>query len=613
MHVEEGFLDGLNVEFAPGLNVVIGARGTGKTSLIELLRFCLGSAAYTAEVNRIARAQALAVLESGVVTLELDVDGQVVEIVRSASDRSPRGFHGTATFAPPIVLSQSEIEKLALDETGRLRLVDDFRPSRSEQLTSVAAIQQLIASLTVEVNDVAADIAALQDRIVEFTATLEQLDEARDQQRSALDSLESLAPIRARLTELNEKRSTQAVQVDALRDAAEAIDRWAASLSRVGRAIPHLASWPVNAGPQDELAPARTALEEAGRVLDEAVKLTRRALDAVQAVSATSEAALVAVDEETRPLRRQLEEASAGAGELSKRVEELTQHLAQRESITERLAEVNGRLEALLAERRSALERLESARLRTFDERTTVAGALNKSLGPLVRVTVERAGLHAAYTSALADAFQGSGLHHNTLAPRIAERMSPRELAEAVERSDVGGLAALAEIPSDRAVRVIAQLAQQPLSGLLTAWVDDRVDVSLLDGSEPKPIGELSTGQRCTVILPILLQHQDRVLVMDQPEDNLDNAFVVDTLVRSIRDRPASAQLIVTTHNPNIPVLGEAERVLLLASTGRRGFISVAGALEDRAVVDAITSVMEGGKEAFARRAKFYRNATKST
>jgi hypothetical protein len=59
--------------------------------------------------------------------------------------------------------------------------------------------------------------------------------------------------------------------------------------------------------------------------------------------------------------------------------------------------------------------------------------------------------------------------------------------------------------------------------------------------------------------------------------------------------------------------LGEAERVLLLASTGRRGFISVAGALEDRAVVDAITSVMEGGKEAFARRAKFYRNATKST
>src|ERR1019366_6135450 len=99
--------------------------------------------------------------------------------------------------------------KLALDETGRLRLVDDFRSSRSEQLTSVAAIQQLIASLTVEVSDVAADIAALQDRIVEFTATVEQLDEARDQQRLALDSLESLAPIRARLTELHEKRSTQ--------------------------------------------------------------------------------------------------------------------------------------------------------------------------------------------------------------------------------------------------------------------------------------------------------------------------------------------------------------------------------------------------------------------
>jgi len=108
-------------------------------------------------------------------------------------------------------------------------------------------------------------------------------------------------------------------------------------------------------------------------------------------------------------------------------------------------------------------------------------------------------------------------------------------------------------------------------------------------------------------MLPILLSRPSDFISLDQPEDHLDNAFIVETLVHAIRNRREDTQLIVATHNPNVPVLGEADRVIVMGSDGRRGFVRHAGTLDDPEIVDSITSVMEGGREAFGRRAEFYR------
>jgi len=128
----------------------------------------------------------------------------------------------------------------------------------------------------------------------------------------------------------------------------------------------------------------------------------------------------------------------------------------------------------------------------------------------------------------------------------------------------------------------------------------------LLDGAEYKDVADLSAGQRCTVILPIVLQHHDRVLVIDQPEDHIDNAFIAETLIKSLLSRPPGAQIIVSTHNANIPVLGQANLVVHMVSDGRNGSINVAESLDDPRSVHAITTVMEGGLEAFESRASFY-------
>jgi ABC-type cobalamin/Fe3+-siderophores transport system ATPase subunit len=104
----------------------------------------------------------------------------------------------------------------------------------------------------------------------------------------------------------------------------------------------------------------------------------------------------------------------------------------------------------------------------------------------------------------------------------------------------------------------------------------------------------------------MLLEQRDRVMVLDQPEDHLDNSFVVDTVVTALRGTDGSSQRIIATHNANIPVLGEADLVVAMASDGDHGFIDAQGPLDTAPVISAISTILEGGLEAFDRRAKFY-------
>lgn len=135
----------------------------------------------------------------------------------------------------------------------------------------------------------------------------------------------------------------------------------------------------------------------------------------------------------------------------------------------------------------------------------------------------------------------------------------------------------------------------------------DSVDFRLRDGSIDKSVDELSTGQKCAVTLPIVLSERDRTLILDQPEDHLDNAFLVKNIVSGLdMRRIEGAQTIVATHNANIPVLGAADNVIVLSSNGQYGNVEVQERFEYPAIVEKITSLMEGGHDAFARRSAFY-------
>ena len=96
-------------------------------------------------------------------------------------------------------------------------------------------------------------------------------------------------------------------------------------------------------------------------------------------------------------------------------------------------------------------------------------------------------------------------------------------------------------------------------------------------------------------------------LVIDQPEDNLDNRLIRQVIVNVLASIKLRRQVIVATHNPNLPVLGDAEQVIVLrAVEDEQCAMEATGALDDQAVVHCITEIMEGGREAFQYRQSIY-------
>ncbi len=122
------------------------------------------------------------------------------------------------------------------------------------------------------------------------------------------------------------------------------------------------------------------------------------------------------------------------------------------------------------------------------------------------------------------------------------------------------------------------------------------------DGRDWAAITQGSQGQRSAALLAFLLAFGGEPLVLDQPEDDLDNHLIYDVIVRQIRENKLRRQMIIVTHNPNVVVNGDAEMVHAFDFRGGQCRVIEKGALQEKAVRDEVCRVMEGGREAFARR-----------
>jgi energy-coupling factor transporter ATP-binding protein EcfA2 len=118
------------------------------------------------------------------------------------------------------------------------------------------------------------------------------------------------------------------------------------------------------------------------------------------------------------------------------------------------------------------------------------------------------------------------------------------------------------------------------------------------------PLTQGSQGQRTAALLAFLLAFGEEPLILDQPEDDLDNRLIYDLIVRQIRENKLRRQLVIVTHNPNVVVNGDAELVNVLDMKAGQCRLYKSGALQEKHVREEVCRVMEGGYEAFERRWK---------
>jgi chromosome segregation protein len=121
-----------------------------------------------------------------------------------------------------------------------------------------------------------------------------------------------------------------------------------------------------------------------------------------------------------------------------------------------------------------------------------------------------------------------------------------------------------------------------------------------------KPLIEHSLGQRASALIIFLLSLKENdIIIIDQPEDDLDNQTIYDDVIRVLRDLKTQTQFIFATHNPNIPVLGDCEQLISCRYDNKKVSAS-AGSIDDVTIRRDIVTIMEGGDEAFEKRKMIY-------
>jgi chromosome segregation protein len=331
---------------------------------------------------------------------------------------------------------------------------------------------------------------------------------------------------------------------------------------------------------------------------------------AVQGATDSWPSLVADLETELRQIEADLGADHLDAGVYVRAVEERThleQDVARAEARKRELAQA-------WAARKDLLQKLQMQRRTAFGIRRQAAATVNETLGGALRIEVTYLGDATSFATQLARQLQGSGVSSEAI-KSIAE--TPGTDGVEISRVIADGAQEVLEhfgITGAQANRLTQWLTNSPnrLRLIETLAPDDAVSVALnIDGTY-RDLGALSSGQKATAVLLLVFAQTGRPLVLDQPEDDLDNRFVyqdVVTLLRKekgISDPTRRRQIIAATHNANIPVNGDAELVLSLAEERGKCTIRTRASIDASEVREEIRTVLEGGEQAFRRRAEKY-------
>lgn len=609
LRVTGGFLSGLTLDFVDGLNCFIGGRGAGKTTALEFLRFGLGlmpDPRASPQRHRAIDALVKANLGSGRVSIDLRTKtgmrytagrgaAESVQVLNEAGSAVPVSLDRDQIFSAD-VFSQNEIEEIAASPAAQLELLDRFQES------DAIAVARAIEEVHRQLDQSSADLARIDEDLEDLLAKASELPALQER----LKGLVVVGgPDAARINAAHEAKAARAREekvpdllISALNRAAHEITLIESEFrseveAHLGRTVQHGANSELFGEVASEVSVFVRALADAAASVVKAAGMTESQLKRAQAVLAERHALQEA---EYRGLISESEEQGGRAAERSALQ---TAHAAAQAAANAHDTKAKQR-EGLIKARGELLKRLSELRDQRFALRKRVAESLTQRF-PSIRVTVAQAADIEHYRDLIADALKGAGVKQGLVAERLSETFLPTELSRIIARNDHRSLTQRASLEEERARKILdAFRASGKSYAIETVDLGDRPCIELLDGEQYKESPNLSTGQRCTTILPILLVQSERPLLIDQPEDNLDNAFVFETIVTALRAVKGARQVIFVTHNPNIPVLGEAERVFVFVSDGRHAALRQVGTVDD--CKEQIEKILEGGREAFLQR-----------
>ena len=607
---EGGFLDGVAVPLNSNLNVLVGGRGAGKSTVIESLRYVLDLRPLGEDAQKAHDGIVRQVLRNGtrvsVVVRQQRPGARQYRIDRTVPNppvvRDEEGQLSSllpAEILPGVeVYGQHEISELTRGKEKLTSLLDRFVEHDSDLAGRKASVRRGLKKTRRSILELTDELARIDERLATLPGLQETLE--RYQEAGIEDRL------RERSLLVREERVLESVpeRLRPLRDALEnlrqeiPIDRLFLST----RALEDLPGREILAGADGILARLTQDVEAVATELDAALARADKGMAAIQSrwnerkreVQRSYEKILrelqkSAVDgEEFIRLRREIEGLRPLRDQRLLRKQQRAESLERRRTL---LAE----WEDLKAEGFRSLERAAKRVSRKLRDRVQVEVTASGDRQPLFEV------LRSDVGGRLSEAIGGLSTACDLSLPQFVEAC--RRGADAVQQ--------IYSLPPTQAAR-LADATPEALMRIeeLELLPTTTIRLNTAPAGEPpawQALENLSTGQKATAVLLLLLLDSDAPLIVDQPEDDLDNRFITEGVVPRMRAEKRRRQFIFSTHNANIPVLGDAELILgLTAGSADDGQARIdpkhVGSIDTPSVQELVGDILEGGREAFEKR-----------
>ena len=613
--IEGGYFDGLTAEVSGHLNAVIGGRGTGKSTLLECLRYALDVPHKGEEAIR----QGDQIVKENLGK----AGGRVVLVLRSEANNMKRykivrrygepprvideegnesRLHPGRDLLPRVeIYGQNEIYELAKSPGGLTRVLDRFLPEGPKQSARLGATVRKLRENSERLVKAEEQKDEIETQIAQLPKLEEQVRQFKEQ---GLEEKLKQVPL------LEKERQLGPRILEEVKRAREGQRQFEESL-------PDLVFLSDKA--LDEL-PHKDLLHRGRQVLENLSIILRQKFGEVSTAIAEAEGALkVIADDLTKALadgEAQLEKdfsnlpsvAGKDGKEIGLAYQRLLREIEQVRPSQTRLETVGALVRELEQARRNLLGDLSDIRsARTAAKQKAVKG-LNKRLAGKLRITIVPDGLREP----LRDFLQGL--------PGIGEQKA-KWVNDAPDLTVMGLLAAIREGRDALLAKqwgmtpgladTLVRMTPAQRYALESIDLEERVSLELNvshTSESYRDLDRLSTGQQCTAILHLLLLDNRDPLIMDQPEDNLDNAFIAERIVQELRTAKTERQFLFATHNANIPVFGDAEWIGVCSASEDRAEMAAdaQGSIDIPAIRDQVASILEGGREAFMQRKEKY-------
>lgn len=643
------------IAFTENLNCLIGPRGSGKSTIVEALRYVFGYNRTLLELDTTNKlSERIREMQ------EANLSGCLIRVVyqTQAGDRrvleatfDPQEDYTTKVFTadgeqlpiadvessgdfPVRLFGWSEIETLGRDTARQRDLLDRLvselppvRQERDELRERLQANRKDIEKIANELKAIYARQNGIIRRYSEFKAAFEKLNtEDVKKHFVALDIAQMKGQVLQLIKQNVDSFATKVGELDVatLREGlTEPLSRGPQALRDwwLTDAVSALKIIDSETDIQKHLASATKVLKGLSELLDQHIVVVKTAIEEIQSqirASFSDDSSMQKIADLRANAERRLREASAVRDEYLKAWKRLQDTLTAREQTADQLVQSHDRISGIRARHNRTIEtRLnqyfaehmkisilfqagrDTQQFRDAIIRLRIASAFatqykNRRIPEILATHFNPVTLVRALLAGEASIFNGCQLPDD---PSI--QITLAEVQKAIEswRPWLTDEAAQVETLQDDGARLTDLMALQE-----TEW-DDEESILLND----RPVGTLSPGQRSSAMLPLIALAEATPLVIDQPEDNLDNRLIGQVLADILAELKEKRQIIVCTHNPNIVVSGDAEQVVVLnAISDRKAEVERHGSIDNDDIVQAVIDIMEGGRDAFRVRQHRY-------